>query len=82
MKRRFRKIFVVMAALGFLLLLTELDDGPWAGTYLGAALLILGALAALNAKKITAIMPNKKGGTKNEIHLRVYRRPSGRDDAA
>lgn len=76
-----KKISVAVAALGFLLTLTELHGGPWAGTFIGAALLILGALASLNAKKITA-MPNKKGGAKNEIHLRVHRRPAGRDDAA
>lgn len=77
-----KKISSAVAALGFLLTLTELHGGPWAGTFIGASLLILGALATLNAKKITVIMPNKKGGTKNEIHLRVYRRPAGRDDAA
>lgn len=77
-----KNISVAVAALGFLLTLTELRGGPWAGTFIGAALLILGALASLNAKKFTAIMPNKKGGAKNEIHLRVHRRPAGRDDAA
>lgn len=77
-----KKISAAVAALGFLLMLTELHGGPWAGTFIGAALLVCGALAALNAKKITAIMSNKKGGAKNEIHLRVRRRPNGRDDAA
>jgi len=41
-----------IAFLGFLLLLTELDGGPWAGTYFGAALLILGAVGALRGPEI------------------------------
>lgn len=77
-----KKASIAIAILGFLLTLTELHGGPWAGTFIGAALFICGALVALNAKKITAIMPSKKGGAKNEIHLRVHRRPAGRDDAA
>ena len=54
-----KKISVAVAALGFMLTLTERGGGPWAGTFIGAALLILGALAALNAGKIFFIAGNK-----------------------
>ncbi|MBR2964397.1 MAG: hypothetical protein IKC53_09360 [Lentisphaeria bacterium] len=78
-KMKIRNLAAGIAFLGFLLTLTELHGGPWAGTYLGAALFILGALAALRIN-------NKEGSAKNgkqdQIHLRVYRRPAGRDDAA
>lgn len=46
-KTKIRNLAAGIAALGFLLMLTELNGGPWAGTFLGAALFILGALAAL-----------------------------------
>ena len=77
-KSKIKNLAAAVAALGFLLLLTERGGLPWAGTYIGAALLILGALAALNIHKIN----HKEGRTKNEIHLRIHRRPAGRDDAA
>lgn len=49
---KIKNLAAVVAALGFLLLLTELDGGPWAGTFIGAALFMLGALAALRTQKI------------------------------
>lgn len=78
-KSKIKNLAAAVAVLGFLLLLTERGGLPWAGTYIGAVLLILGALAALNIHKIN----HKEGRTaKNEIHLRIHRRPAGRDDAA
>ena len=78
-KMKIRNLAAGAAFLGFLLTLTERGGLPWAGTFLGAALFILGALAALNIHKIN----HKEGRTaKNEIHLRIHRRPAGRDDAA
>ena len=79
-KMKIRNLAAGISFLGFMLTLTELHGGPWAGTYLGAALFILGALAALrinNKEGRTA-----KNGKQGQIHLRVYRRPAGRDDAA
>lgn len=79
-KTKIRNLAAGIAFLGFLLLLTERGGLPWAGTYIGAVLLILGALAALrinNKEGRTA-----KNGKQDQIHLRVYRRPDGRDDAA
>lgn len=51
-KSKIKNLSAAVAALGFLLLLTELDGGPWAGTYVGAALLILGAVGALRGPEI------------------------------
>lgn len=51
-KMKIRNLAAGIAFLGFLLLLTELDGGPWAGTYFGAALLILGAVGALRGPEI------------------------------
>ena len=77
MKRK--NLAAAVAVLGFLLMLTERGGMPWAGNYIGAALLILGTLAALR----TQGKRNTEGRkAKNEIHLRVHRRPAGRDDAA
>lgn len=39
-----------LAALGFLLTLTEYHGGAWAGTFIGAAMMICGALAILRMK--------------------------------
>ena len=78
LKRRFH-LACGIAFLGFLLMLTELHGGPWAGTYIGGAMLILGALATLRIKNEKHIEGRK---TDHEIHLRVYRRSAGRDDAA
>lgn len=78
-KTKIRNISAGISALGFLLMLTEENGGPWAGTYLGLALLILGALAARSIPKIHL---KERSKAKNEIHLRVYRRPAGREDAA
>lgn len=39
-----------LAALGFLLTLTEYHGGAWAGTFIGAAMMICGALAILRTK--------------------------------
>ena len=63
-----KKISAAVASLGFLLTLTELHGGPWAGTYIGAALLILGALAALNAGKIF-----QNGGNKTKSSVSIKR---------
>lgn len=57
-KTKIRNLAAGTAFLGFLLTLTELHGGPWAGTYIGAALLILGALAALNTRKILFLAGN------------------------
>ena len=79
-KTKIRNLAAGIAFLGFLLTLTECNGGPWAGTFIGAALFMLGALAALrinNKEGRTA-----KNGKQDQIHLRVYRRPAGRDDAA
>lgn len=78
-KTKIRNLAAGIAFLGFMLTLTERVGLPWVGTYIGAGILILGALAALRIN-------NKEGSAKNgkqdQIHLRVYRRPAGRDDAA
>lgn len=39
-----------LAFVGFLLTLTEFHGGPWAGTFIGAAMMICGALAILKTK--------------------------------
>ena len=73
-----KKISAAVAALGFLLMLTELHGGPWAGTFIGAALLILGALAALNAEKIF-----QNGGNKTKSSVSIKReRKNGERKAA
>ena len=41
-----------LAAFGFLLMLIEYRGGPWAGTYIGLILLILGAVGALRGPEI------------------------------
>ena len=41
-----RRISAVIAALGFLLMLTEtVDGGPWAGTFVGLAMFCVGVYA-------------------------------------
>lgn len=84
---KFKNLFAALAFLGFLLALTEQNGGPWAGTYAGAALLILGAAGALRtAYKINA--GNKKSNhngrsrTENEVHVSIRRRTPGGRDAA
>lgn len=42
--------FAALAFVGFLLTLTEKNGGIWAGTFIGAALLICGALALLRTQ--------------------------------
>lgn len=39
-----------LAFVGFLLTLTEFHGGPWAGTFIGAAMMICGAMAILRTK--------------------------------
>ena len=78
-KTKIRNLAAGIAFLGFLLTLTEIHGGPWAGTYAGAATLVLGFLCAVRTRYQIQIEGRK---TKHEIHLRVYRRPAGRDDAA
>ena len=78
-KSKIKNLAAAVAALGFLLLLTERGGLPWAGNYIGAALLILGTLAALRTQNKRNMEGRK---AKNEIHLRIHRRPAGRDDAA
>lgn len=78
-KMKIRNLAAGIAFLGFLLTLTEYHGGPWAGTFLGAALFILGALAAL---RINNKEGRAKNGKQDQIHLRIHRRPAGRDDAA
>lgn len=72
-KTKIKNLAAAVAALGFLLLLTELDGGPWAGTYFGAALLILGAVGALRWPEIfsgrrlqSGLYRDYKGRTKIE----------------
>lgn len=48
--RRGGNALAALAFMGFLLTLTEFDGGPWAGTFIGAAMLICGALALLRTK--------------------------------
>lgn len=83
---KIRNLFAALAFLGFLLALTEQNGGPWAGTYVGAALLILGAAGALRtAYKINAGKKSNHNGrskTENEVHVSIRRRTSGRRDAA
>ena len=78
LKRRFH-LACGIAFLGFLLTLTEYHGGPWAGTYAGAAALVLSFLYAVRTRYQIQIEGRK---TDHEIHLRVYRRSAGRDDAA
>lgn len=58
MNRRNRKwrrgdyALAAIAFVGFLLMLTEKDGGVWAGTFIGAAMLVAGAVALLRAKII------------------------------
>lgn len=58
MNRRNRKwrrgdyVLATIAFVGFLLTLTEKDGGVWAGTFIGAAMLVAGAVALLRAKII------------------------------
>ena len=78
-KMKIRNLAAGIAFLGFLLTLTEYHGGPWAGTFLGAALFILGALAA---RRINNKEGRAKNGKQDQIHMRVYRRTAGRDDAA
>lgn len=80
-KTKIKNLAAALAALGFLLTLTELHGGPWAGTYIGLAMLTLGALAALNIKNKTEGRTTKNG-KRDQVCLRVYRRPAGREDAA
>ncbi len=54
-----------IAFLGFLLMLTECD-GPWAGTYVGFAVLTVGFLFAVRTRYKIHIEGRK---TKHEIHL-------------
>lgn len=42
-------ILAAIAFVGFLLTLTEKDGGAWAGTFIGAAMLVAGAVALLRA---------------------------------
>lgn len=42
--------FAALAFVGFLLMLTEKDGGAWAGTFIGAAMFLCGALAILRTK--------------------------------
>lgn len=51
-KMKIRNLAAGISFLGFLLMLTEYHGGPWAGTYFGAALLILGAVGALRGPEI------------------------------
>ena len=46
-----KKLFIAVALVGFLLMLTERDGGPWSGTVIGAAMMCVGALAALRAAR-------------------------------
>lgn len=78
-KTKIRNLAAGIAFLGFMLTLTEYHDGPWAGAFIGAAMMILGALAALNMHKIKHTEGRK---SKNEIHLSVCGRTHGRRDAA
>lgn len=78
-KTKIRNLAAGIAFLGFLLMLTELRGGPWAGTFIGAAMMILGALAALNIHKVKHMEGRK---AKNEIHLSVCGRTHGRRNAA
>ena len=48
--RRGGNAFAALAFMGFLLTLTEFHGGPWAGSFIGAAMLICGALALLRTK--------------------------------
>lgn len=82
-KTKIRNLAAGISFLGFMLMLTERGGLPWAGTYIGLAMLILGALAALNIHKINHKEGRTaKNGKQDQIHLRVYRRPAGQDDAA
>lgn len=65
-KTKIRNLAAGTAFLGFLLTLTEFHGGPWAGTFLGAALFILGALAAL---RINNKEGRAKNGKQDQIHL-------------
>ena len=46
-----KKLFIAVALVGFLLMPTERDGGPWAGTVIGATMMCVGALAALRAER-------------------------------
>ena len=46
-----KKLLIAVALVGFFLMLTERDGGPWAGTVIGAAMMCVGALAALRAAR-------------------------------
>ena len=53
--RNWRRVDYVLAAVafvGFLLTLTEKDGGAWAGTFVGTAMLLAGAVPLLRAKII------------------------------
>ncbi|MBO5918701.1 MAG: hypothetical protein J6Q14_08055 [Oscillospiraceae bacterium] len=49
-KTKIRNLAAGIAFLGFLLTLTEYHGGAWAGTFIGAAMMICGALAILRMK--------------------------------
>lgn len=61
---RIKKLFASIAFLGFILMLTELNGGPWSGTYIGLAMFILGSTAALRIKR--------KKFSKRGLHRSIY----------
>ena len=42
-----KKLLIAVALAGFLLMLTERDGGPWAGSVIGAAMMCVGVLVVL-----------------------------------
>lgn len=55
-KSKIKNLFAAVAAFGFLLLLTERNGGPWAGTFIGASLLFLGAVGAFRGPEIISAL--------------------------
>lgn len=47
---KIKKAAAALAFIGFLLTLTEFHGGPWAGTFIGCAMLLCGTLAILRTK--------------------------------
>lgn len=45
-------VFAAVASFGFLLMLTERNGGAWAGTFIGAAALAVGAFVFLGRRII------------------------------
>ncbi len=68
------RLFPALAALGFLLILTERSGGPWAGTFVGLALFLFGSAA------LSRFLPLGEGGAKRrmrESDMRKFFRGSG-----